>query len=133
MRHALNAPLLERWSAGWQLQQTRKRDYRLLLLGLVLLVCAGLVAKLAGTLLTALAGMAFLLLGAAPCLPAMLRLLVKALGRALPMRDARLGWLMADSRWLLGPAALALMAMTLALVANSGLNTTKTPSRVHGS
>ncbi len=30
---------------------------------------------------------------------------------------------MADSRWLLGPASLALMAMTLALVANSGLNT----------
>jgi len=30
---------------------------------------------------------------------------------------------LSDSRWLLGPASLALMAMTLALVANSGLNT----------
>jgi putative ABC transport system permease protein len=70
----------------------------------------------------ALAGMACLLIGAA---------LVPADGaarccwrarRLVPARHARLGWLIADSRWLLGPASLALMALTLALVANSGLN-----------
>jgi putative ABC transport system permease protein len=67
--------------------------------------------------------MACLLIGAVLCLPTVLRLLLTALERLVPRRHARLTWLIADSRWLLGPAALALMALTLALVANSGLNT----------
>ena len=49
--------------------------------------------------------------------------MLAGLGRLIPAKNARLSWLLADSRWLLGPASLALMAMTLALVANSGLNT----------
>jgi putative ABC transport system permease protein len=43
--------------------------------------------------------------------------------KLVPAKNARFSWLLADSRWLLGPASVALMAMTLALIANSGLNT----------
>ena len=123
LREALNAPLLQRGAAGWRLQAVARRDRLLLAAGLILLVIAGLTAHSADTLRQALAGMAFLLVGAVLCLPLALRGLLALLGRATPDRAARLGWLLADSRWLLGPASLALMALTLALVANSGLNT----------
>jgi len=123
MRNVLDAPLLERRSAGWQLQTAARRDRLLLALGVILLLGAGVIAELAGSLWAALAGMACLLIGAVLCLPMVLRVLLCGLERLLPPRQARLAWLVADNRWLLGPAALALMALTLALVANSGLNT----------
>lgn len=122
LREALNTPLLERWNAGWQLRAAARRDLVLLAAGLALLLAAVIVAATAASLHWALAGMASLLIGAALCLPMVLRLLLGALARLAPARHARLGWLIADSRWLLGPASLALMALTLALVANSGLN-----------
>jgi putative ABC transport system permease protein len=123
MRRSLRAPLLERWTAGWQLREVARRDRWLLLGGVALLLLAWLAAANANTVWTALAGMASLLLGAALCLPVVLRVILAGLTRLVPARHARSGWLLADSRWLLGPASLALMAMTLALVANSGLNT----------
>ena len=123
LRQALNTPLLERWQAGWQLRVADRRDRLLLGVGVVLLLAAGGIGLIAHTLWLALAGMASLLIGAALCLPTVLRILLDALERLAPRRRARLGWLIADSRWLLGPASLALMALTLALVANSGLNT----------
>jgi putative ABC transport system permease protein len=123
MRQSLNAPLLERWSSGWQRQVVARRDKWLLVTGIGLLTLSWLLAVLAGNVWTALTGMAFLLLGAALCLPASLRWILAGLGRLVPARRPRLAWLIADSRWLLGPASLALMAMMLALVANSGLNT----------
>lgn len=122
LREALNTPLLERWNAGWQLRAAARRDLVLLMGGLALLLAAAVIAGIATVLRGALAGMACLLIGAALCLPMVLRLLLGALARLAPARHARLGWLIADSRWLLGPASLALMALTLALVANSGLN-----------
>jgi putative ABC transport system permease protein len=123
LREALNTPLLERWQAGWQLQTAARRDRVLLGAGLLLLLCAAAIGFSARSLWAALAGMACLLIGAVLCLPTALRLLLSALQRLVPRRRARLAWLIADSRWLLGPASLALMALTLALVANSGLNT----------
>jgi putative ABC transport system permease protein len=90
---------------------------------LALLTASALLGLRAQALWLALVGMACLLLGAALLLPTVLRMLLAGLTRLLPPRRARLTWLLADSRWLLGPASLALMAMTLALVANSGLNT----------
>jgi len=123
MRNVLDTPLLERRSAGWQLQTAARRDRLLLVLGVIGLLGAGVIAELAGSLWAALTGMACLLIGAVLCLPMVLRLLLDGLERLVPPRHARLAWLMADNRWLLGPAALALMALTLALVANSGLNT----------
>lgn len=122
LRGALNTPLLERWSAGWQLQATARRDRWLLTGGLALLLAAAAIAWTATRVHGALVGMACLLIGAVLCLPLVLRLLLGAFARLVPARHARLGWLIADSRWLLGPASLALMALTLALVANSGLN-----------
>jgi len=89
----------------------------------VLLVLALVLAVTANHLWLALGCMASLLLGAALCLPALLRLLLRAASRLIPSTWARTGWLLADSRYLLGPAAVALMAITLALVSNSGLNT----------
>jgi putative ABC transport system permease protein len=123
LREALQAPLLERWQAGWQLAAAARRDRLMLLAGLVLLLAAALLGRYALTLWTALAGLAALLVGAVLCLPSVLRLLLGGLYRAVSRRRVRLAWLVADGRWLLGPAALALMALTLALVANSGLNT----------
>jgi len=123
LREALNTPLLERWQAGWQLQVADRRDRVLLVVGVALLSGASLLGLAANTLWLALAGMAGLLIGAVLCLPAVLRILLYALQRLAPRHRARLNWLIADSRWLLGPASLALMALTLALVANSGLNT----------
>jgi putative ABC transport system permease protein len=123
LREALQAPLLERWQAGWQLAAAARRDRLMLLAGLVLLLAAALLGRYALTLWTALAGLAALLVGAVLCLPSVLRLLLGGLDRAVSRRRVRLAWLVADGRWLLGPAALALMALTLALVANSGLNT----------
>ena len=123
MRRSLSAPLLERWTAGWQMREVARRDRWLLLGGLALLLLAWLAAEHANTVWTALAGMASLLLGATLCLPLVLRAILAGLTRLVPSRHARSGWLLADSRWLLGPVSLALMAMTLALVANSGLNT----------
>ncbi len=123
MRQSLRAPLLERWTAGWQIREVARRDAALLVGGIALLALAWLLGSIATVLWVALAGMACLLLGAALCLPFVLRLLLAGLARLVPATRPRLAWLLADSRWLLGPAALALMAMTLALVANSGLNT----------
>jgi putative ABC transport system permease protein len=122
LRQSLDTPLLQRWEAGWRLQAAARRD-RLLLAGGVTLLSAAVVAALAATSLRwALAGMACLLVGAVLCLPMTLRLLLDLLRRLAPSRHARFSWLLADSRWLLGPASVALMALTLALVANSGLN-----------
>jgi putative ABC transport system permease protein len=123
LREALDTPLLERWQAGWRLRVAARRDRLLLGAGLVLLAGSAVITLLAQSLRPALLGMACLLIGAVLCLPALLRGLLNALARQVPPRRARLCWLIADSRWLLGPAALALMALTLALVANSGLNT----------
>lgn len=123
LRQSLRAPLLERWTAGWRQREVARRDLVMLAGGVVLLGLAVLLGWLARTTPIALAGMASLLLGAALCLPAALRMLLAGLGRLVPAQRPRLAWLVADSRWLLGPAALALMAMTLALVANTGLNT----------
>ncbi|MDX1381100.1 MAG: FtsX-like permease family protein, partial [Xanthomonadales bacterium] len=105
------------------LRAAARRDRLLLAAGLILLAAAALTTGAADTLRQALAGMSFLLVGAVLCLPVALRGVLLALARLRPRRRARLGWLLADSRWLLGPASLALMALTLALVANSGLNT----------
>lgn len=123
LRESLKAPLLQRWTGGWQRRNVARRDGQFLVTGLALLAAAGLSAKTAQHTGAALAGMAALLLGAALCLPATLRVLLAGLARLVHPRHARARWLIADSRWLLGPGALALMAMTLALVANSGLNT----------
>jgi putative ABC transport system permease protein len=95
----------------------------LALTGLLLLAASVLIGSTAADLWVALAGMASLLLGAALLLPSVLRTLIGGLEKFVAPQKARLSWLLADSRWLLGPASLALMAMTLALVANSGLNT----------
>jgi len=123
LREALTMPVLERQSSGWQQMTAANRDRRLFAAGLALLALAGALAVTANTLWLALGCMAALLLGAALCLPALLRLLLGGASRLIPSTWARTGWLLADSRYLLGPAALALMAITLALVSNSGLNT----------
>jgi putative ABC transport system permease protein len=123
LREALAAPVLDRGASGWDLVATARRDRRMALLGVGLLLVSGVLARWAPSVLSALAGMACLLLGAALLLPWVLRTLLGLLQRVVPERRATLVWLLADSRWLLGPASLALMAMTLALVANSGLNT----------
>jgi putative ABC transport system permease protein len=123
LRQALDTPMLERWQTSWQQQATLRRDRWLAMAGLFLLAGAVLLGRLATTLPFALAGMACLLLGAALLLPLVLRALLRFFEARTPAQRPRLAWLLADSRWLLGPASLALMAMTLALVANSGLNT----------
>ena len=123
LRQALDTPMLERWQTSWQQLATLRRDRWLSLAGLLLLAGAGLLGFTATTLPFALAGMACLLLGAALLLPLVLRSLLRFFEARTPAQRPRLAWLLADSRWLLGPASLALMAMTLALVANSGLNT----------
>ncbi|MEJ2402092.1 MAG: ABC transporter permease [Xanthomonadales bacterium] len=123
LRAALDTPLLHRGERRWQQRRMTLRDRRMALGGCALLVVAALAGSLATTLPLALAGMASLLLGAALLLPLPLRALLRALAALVPPQRARAAWLIADSRWLLGPASLALMAMTLALVANSGLNT----------
>jgi putative ABC transport system permease protein len=123
LRRSLQAPLLERWTKRWQQQEVLRRDRIFLLTGVALLVLAGGLSRIADSTLVALAGMASLLLGAALCLPLALRGLLHLLGSWVPAGKPRMTWMIADSRWLLGPASLALMAMTLALVANSGLNT----------
>ena len=123
LRETLNAPMLERRQAGWQLQTVIRRDRLMAITGLLLLGVAIVIGIYAESLWLALAGMACLLLGAALLLPVVLRTLIGSIQKLVPPQKARLSWLLADSRWLLGPASLALMAMTLALVANSGLNT----------
>jgi putative ABC transport system permease protein len=123
LREALHAPMLERWQSAWQHGSVLRRDRLMAIAGVAMLAGALVLGSAAKSLWVALAGMASLLLGAALLLPLVLRLLLSACSRLVPARRARLSWLLADSRWLLGPASLALMAMTLALVANSGLNT----------
>ena len=123
LREALNMPLLERWQGSWHHHTISQRDRRMLMAALALLAASAVLGLRANALWLALVGMACLLLGAALLLPTVLRTLLGGLTRLLPPRRARLNWLLADRRWLLGPASLALMAMTLALVANSGLNT----------
>ncbi|MDZ4730066.1 MAG: ABC transporter permease [Xanthomonadales bacterium] len=122
LRQALNMPVLERQSSSWQLKAAAKRDSVLLIAGACLLLLSAFLAFTASVMWLALICMAALLLGAALCLPAILRLLLSVTAKILPHSWARTSWLLADSRWLLGPAALALMAITLALVSNSGLN-----------
>ena len=123
LRQSLNAPMLERRQAGWQQHAVISRDRWMASTGLLLLI-GGLVTGIITThLWLALAGMAALLLGSALLLPLVLRVLIGGMEKLVPERNARFSWLLADSRWLLGPASIALMAMTLALVANSGLNT----------
>ena len=123
LRESLTAPILERKQARWQQETVIRRDRLMAAIGLLMLVTALLIAQFTAHLLLVLAGMACLLLGAALLLPAVLRLLIAGLGKLVPAHNARFSWLLADSRWLLGPASVALMAMTMALVANSGLNT----------
>jgi putative ABC transport system permease protein len=123
LREALNTPLLERRQLGWQMEVVIRRDRMLAVTGLLLLCAALVIGWSAQHLWLALTGMACLLLGAALLLPAVLRFLINFVQKFVSPQKARLSWLLADSRWLLGPASLALMAMTLALVANSGLNT----------
>jgi len=123
LREMLNAPLLERRQTGWQLQTVIRRDRLMAFCGLLLLTAALVISLSTVNLWMALIGMACLLLGAALLLPMALRALIGAMEKLVPAQNARLSWLLADSRWLLGPASLALMAMTLTLVANSGLNT----------
>jgi putative ABC transport system permease protein len=123
LRESLTAPMLERMQARWQDRAVSRRDRLMSLCGLSLLGLSALAWIHASTLWLALTGMACLLLGAALLLPAVLRGLLAAMAKKVRPQHARLSWLLADSRWLLGPASLALMAMTLALVANSGLNT----------
>ncbi|MDH4021146.1 MAG: ABC transporter permease, partial [Xanthomonadales bacterium] len=123
LRESLNTPMLERKQAGWQLHTVIRRDRLMALLGLLLLAVALVTGVVTTHLWLALAGMAALLLGSALLLPLVLRSLIGLMEMLVPARNARFSWLLADSRWLLGPASVALMAMTLALVANSGLNT----------
>lgn len=123
MREALDAPMLDRRQGGWLGRSVMQRDQLMRRAALLFLALSVLGALYAQTLWQALAGMACLLLGAALLLPSVLRWLLTGLSRVAPPRMPRLAWLLADSRWLLGPASVALMAMTLALVANSGLNT----------
>ena len=123
LRESLTAPMLERKQAGWQLHTVIRRDRLMALLGLLLLALALVTGAFTTRLLLVLAGMAALLLRSALLLPMVLRLLIGFLQKLAPAQNARFSWLLADSRWLLGPSSVALMAMTLALVANSGLNT----------
>jgi putative ABC transport system permease protein len=123
MRATLVAPAVRNQAADWQMQANRSRDRFLLGAGLVLVTLCFLLALNAQSLDVALACMACLLLGAAMCLPAGIRFMLGFISRRVPPHRAQLQWLIADSRWLLGPVSLALMAMTLALVSNSGLNT----------
>jgi len=123
LRETLNAPILERRVAAWHQHSVLQRDRLMAGIGLVLLLAALTTGLSTVQLWTALAGMACLLLGAALLLPAVLRSMISGLEKLVAPKRARLRWLLADTRWLLGPASLALMAMTLALVANSGLNT----------
>jgi len=123
LRQVLYAPVLRRQSVQWDQLVVARRDRWLLSMGLVLLAIAAGLALSPGSLILALVCMAALLLGAALCLPAFLRAVLGRLSVLIPARWCRAAWLVADCRWLLGPASLALMAMVLALVANSGLNT----------
>ena len=123
LRESLNAPMLERKQAGWQHDTVVRRDRLMAVTGFMLLAAALVAGLITTHLWLALAGMACLLLGAALLLPSVLRLLISVMEKLVPAKNARFSWLLADSRWLLGPASVALMAMTLALIANSGLNT----------
>jgi len=122
LREVLYMPVLQRQSVQWDEKVMIRRDRWLLGVGLMLLAIAALLAMTASKLWLALACMAALLLGAALCLPAFLRLLLSGICRFLPAKWSLSTWIAADSRWLLGPASLALMAMMLALVSNTGLN-----------
>ncbi|MDX1379976.1 MAG: FtsX-like permease family protein [Xanthomonadales bacterium] len=127
LRRAVNTPLLTRQRSGWADQTVAHRDRRLLLAGLAMLgLAVGLSAwalHIHPRLWVALAGMAAVLLGAALCLPAVLRGLLQFISSRVSPNHPLVGWAVSDARWLLGPAAVALMALTLALTANSGLNT----------
>ncbi len=123
LRQVLGVPVLQRQSTRWDEHAMARRDRWMLAAGLLLLAIAVALALGATVLWMALACTAALLLGAALCLPAFLRFVLDHLSRWVPAQWSRSAWLIADCRWLLGPASLALMAMMLALTANSGLNT----------
>jgi len=127
MRMAVKAPALRRREPGWQEHAMWRRDRGLLKSGLLLTAVSATLGFIAlnhwPELWLGLACMACLLLGAALCVPMVVRGLLGLIWRRVPPSWPRTRWLLVDTRWLLGPASLALMAMTLALVANSGLNT----------
>ena len=124
LRQVLYAPVLRRQSGQWDEQVVGRRDRMLLSAGLGLL----------GYCRYPGAGLRFAwrwrwpawhrCCSAPPCVcrPSCARFCM-ACPLLVPAHWCRSAWLVADCRWLLGPASLALMAMMLALVANSGLNT----------
>lgn len=119
----LNAPLLPQHQSHWQANRIARRDHHLLLGGLLSLSVSLVMCQLSLNLLAAFICMAALLLGVALITPWLLRQLLNLIAQLLPKESALAQWVIADSRWLLGPAAVAIMAMVLVLVANSGLNT----------
>ncbi|MBD1390476.1 ABC transporter permease [Neiella sp. HB171785] len=123
MRQIVQQPLLNRYRQQIAQHQARNRDRQLLLVALACLLVAVALSLWANSLWHGLACLALVLLGGALALPAALRASLSIVQRLVPANRPLLQWLIADSRWLLGPAAISLMAMTLALVANSGLNT----------
>ena len=123
LRQQLLAPLLPQQQSHWLLEKNQRRDRQLLRAGLLLLLLCFGMCQLPLSLLAAFACMAALLLGVALITPWLLRQFLHLLSRLLPEQAALAQWVVADSRWLLGPAAIAIMAMVLVLVSNSGLNT----------
>ena len=123
LRRTLSTPLYAAESMANTARRQIRRDLHMLILGLVCLSSAAWISVYATQLLMALSALALLLLGVAFSLPWVLGLLLRGLTRFVSRESALGHWLLTDSRQLLGPAALALMAMTLALTANSGLNT----------
>ncbi|MCM2680072.1 ABC transporter permease [Echinimonas agarilytica] len=129
MHQMLQQRILNRYQNADAQRQTQLRDKALLAISVCLALVAWLLANLATELWHALACLACVLLSGAFALPAVLRALLQLLQKGLPSHWPLSQWLIADCKWLLGPAAVALMAMTLALVANSGLNTMITSFR----
>jgi len=123
LREVLRAPLLPQQQSHWQMEAIQHRDRLLLKVGILCLLVCGVMSQLQLDLVAAFACMAALLFGVAMITPWFLRVLLNGLARLNPRDSALAQWLLADSRWLLGPAAVAVMAMVLVLVANSGLNT----------
>ncbi|GGA79469.1 ABC transporter permease [Neiella marina] len=123
MRQVVRQPLLNRYRQQTAQHQASIRDRQLLVIATTCLLLALAISYWASNLWHGLACLALVLLGGALALPAALRMCLQLAQRLVPSNKPLLQWLIADSRWLLGPAAISLMAMTLALVANSGLNT----------
>ena len=129
MRQLLANRILARHQRGDHDDRVVKRDRLLALAAFVLGTVAVVTALLAEQLWQGLLCLASVLLSGAFVLPLVLRNTLSLLQRLLPTNRVLIHWLISDSKWLLGPAAISLMAMTLALVANSGLNTMITSFR----